>query len=164
MTTKFDDMIKAAVEKHLPGHDWRLYKCQLIAESALNPDAVSPVGAKGLAQFMPKTWVQIRKELGLPRSARASNPGHAIVAGAYYMRKLLDKWTSPRPDIDRYCLALASYNAGFGNLLEAQKCAGGANGYKEIIDDLYQVTDRNSHETTTYVKRILASYVKSVVG
>jgi membrane-bound lytic murein transglycosylase F len=164
MTNVYDEAIKAAVAEHMPGYDWRLYKCQLIAESGLNPDAVSPVGAKGLAQFMPKTWIQIRNELNLPRYSSAFNSKYAIVAGAYYTNKLRCKWSAPRPEMDRHCLALASYNAGFGNMLEAQKCAGGVNGYREIIAGLYQVTGKHSNETTTYVKRILAMYVKLIVG
>lgn len=165
MTNKYDDEIKEAVLTQLPyGYDWRLYKCQLRAESRLDPDAVSPAGAKGLAQFMPRTWIQIRNELHFPRYTSAHTPEYAIIAGAYYMNKLINKWSAPRPLLDRYCLALASYNAGFGNMLEAQKCADNVNGYKEIIAELYQVTGKNSKETTTYVKRILALYIRLVVG
>ena len=141
MTNKYDDAIKDAVLIHLPhGYDWRLYKCQLIAESGLNPEAVSQVGAKGIAQFMPKTWVQIRNELRFPRYSSAHNPEYAIIAGAYYMNKLIGKWSSP------------------------QRCADNVNGYREIIAGLYQITGKNSHETSTYVKRILALYIKLVVG
>ncbi len=164
MINKYDDAIKEAVLTQLPGYDWRLYKCQLIAESGLNPDAVSPAGAKGLAQFMPRTWVQIRDELRFPRYTSEHTPEYAIIAGAYYMNKLRCKWSAPRPDFDRCCLALASYNAGFGSLLKAQKVAGGVNAYSEIIASLYTVTGENSHETTTYVKRILALYIELVVG
>lgn len=163
-TTEYDGFIKAAVDAHFKSCDWRLYRSQLIAESGLNPDAVSPVGAKGVAQFMPKTWIQIRNELDLPRSASPHNPEYAAEAGAYYLAKLFRKWSAPRPNLDRFCLALASYNAGFGNMLEAQKCAGGANGYKEIIAALPRVTGKHSVETTTYVRRILAYYVKTVLG
>lgn len=35
-----------------PELDWALLKAQAVAESGLDPDAVSPVGAKGLTQFM----------------------------------------------------------------------------------------------------------------
>jgi hypothetical protein len=80
------------------------------------------------------------------------------------MAKLLNSWSAPRPDIDRYCLALASYNAGFGNLLKAQKAAGGANDYASIIRSLPHVTGHHAAETTAYVKRILNYFNQMVTG
>ncbi|WP_291521806.1 transglycosylase SLT domain-containing protein [Acidithiobacillus sp.] len=67
-------------------------------ESGFNPDAVSPVGAQGLMQFMPGTWARFGH--GSP-----FNPKAAIFAGAAYLRHLalqLGSWP----------LALAGYNAG----------------------------------------------------
>lgn len=157
-STMYDGMIKEATEKHLPGVDWRLYKAQLIAESRLNPNALSPAGAEGIAQFMPRTWAQMVRELQLPATAKPTDPQYAIVAGAYYTSKKLRGWSAPRPEADRYCLALASYNAGFGNMLKAQTVAEGSAAYSDIIAALPQVTGRHSRETRTYVRRILRTY------
>ncbi len=161
---QYDERIRQAAEAYLPKRDWRLYKAQLIAESALNPNAVSPAGAQGIAQFMPGTWAEVSQELALPPTAEATDPLFAIPAGAYYMGRLVGKWTSPRPDIDRYCLALASYNAGFGNLLKAQWITGGANDYATIIAALPQVTGAHADETTRYVPRILREFNQLVTG
>ena len=158
----YDARIKAATEKYLPGLDWRLYKAQLMAESSLNPDAVSPAGALGIAQFMPSTWKETVVYMQLPDGAKATDPDYAILAGAYYMRKQIRKWTSPRPEADRYCLALASYNAGFGNMLKAQRKAGGVNDYKTIVEALPKVTGRNAEETEAYVRRILNTYANLI--
>jgi len=75
---------------------------QLWQESRFNPAAVSPAGAKGIAQFMPAT----AKRFGLkdPFDVEAS-----IQAQAKYMRFLLNKFGD-------YALALAGYNAGEGNV------------------------------------------------
>lgn len=164
MTIQYDALIKQAAEQYLPGHDWRLLKAQYLAESRLDPDAVSPAGAKGIAQFMDPTWSDMTSELMLPADSTPFDPDYAIPAGAYYMAKLLNGWSVPRPDIDRYCLALASYNAGFGNLLKAQKAAGGAGDYASIIKALPQVTGKHAVETTTYVKRILNYWHGMVTG
>lgn len=164
MPTQYDELIRAAVAQHLPDHDWRLLKAQYLAESRLDPNAVSPVGAQGIAQFMPGTWADVAHELGYPADITPFDPEAAIPAGAYYMAKLLNSWSAPRPDIDRYCLALASYNAGFGNLLKAQKAAGGANDYASIIRALPQITGHHAAETTAYVKRILNYFNQMVTG
>jgi soluble lytic murein transglycosylase-like protein len=128
-------------------------KAQLYQESLLNPAAVSPVGARGVAQFMPGTWREVCHAMGMGRiSPHTARP--AIHAAAYYMARLYMGWKSPRPDMDRWDLARASYNAGFGNLLAAQRAAGGANRYAAIIKALPQITGHHSRETITYVERI----------
>jgi len=150
---KYDSQIEDAAGKFLPGVDWRLLKAQYYQESHLKPEAVSPVGAAGVAQFMPGTWADVSKQLGLG-NANPHMAEPAILAGAYYMSKLRRSWSSPRPESDRHSLALASYNAGFGNLLKAQRMCGGGNLYKDIEPCLVRVTGHNSKETETYVRRI----------
>lgn len=164
MTSNYDDLINIAAMQYLPTVDPRLFKAQLIAESNLNPNAVSPVGAIGVAQFMPDTWQDVIRELDYPLDSKATNPSLAIPAAAYYMAKQIEGWTSPRPEIDRYCLALASYNAGFGNMLDAQKFACGALGYAPIAYHLKSVTGGHSSKTTDYVKRIYSIYFRNVVS
>ncbi|MCT4627952.1 transglycosylase SLT domain-containing protein [Halodesulfovibrio sp.] len=86
------------MHRWLPHLDWRWYKAQLYQESMLNPKAVSPVGAKGLAQFMPATWKEIATLRGYGYASPHS-PKYAIDAGAYYMAKLRRGWSSPRPGL-----------------------------------------------------------------
>jgi membrane-bound lytic murein transglycosylase MltF len=156
---KYETEIKKAVADHLPAdYDWRLYWAQLKKESYFDPMAVSPVGAMGVAQFMPATWAEWGA--GDSLDAQAS-----IDAGARYMAWLIKRWTAERPEIDRYCLAMASYNAGFGNILDAQRAGTGQNDYAGIIKNLVFVTgEKNSHETTTYVRRILGYWADKVTG
>lgn len=163
-TTQYDHAFVKATAKYLSGTDWRLVKAQAMAESALKPDAESPVGAMGLMQIMPGTWNDIKKELNFSKDANPFDPLLSIEAGAYYMSKLVKSWSSPRPDIDRYCLALASYNAGFGNLIKAQKKADGAFDYRSIIRKLPDITGTHSAETIAYVRRILSYYNQLVTG
>jgi hypothetical protein len=77
-----------------------LLAAQLYAESGFNPLAVSPAGARGIAQFMPGT----ARSYGL---RDPFDPSAAIQAQARLMRDLLRRFgTVP--------LALAAYNAGPG--------------------------------------------------
>lgn len=102
---------------------------------------------------MPATWTEMQRRLGWSGiSARAAAP--AIEAGAVYMEGLCRGWSSPRPQIDRLQLAQASYNAGFGNLLKAQKACGGVALYEDIKTCLPKITGHHSEETLTYVERI----------
>lgn len=162
---QYDAYIRQVADVHLPGIDWRLLKAQYIAESNLDPNAKSSAGAMGIAQIMPGTWLDESTELGYPNGADPYDPHLSIRLGAHYMSKMLSGWTAPRPDIDRYCLALASYNAGFGHILDAQKLAGGANDYATIIQALPRVTGpKNSAQTIKYVKRILRHFNGLVTG
>jgi len=164
MPSKYDASIKAAAAKWWPqGPGWKAWKAQLYQESRLDPAAVSPVGAAGLAQMMPGTWAEVTRELRLG----SLSPHHeiAIEAGAYYMAKLSRAWSAPRPALDRHRLAQASYNAGTGNLLRAQARCGGAALYAEITPCLPAVTgNRNAAETTTYVERIARYWAILEVG
>lgn len=150
--SQYDELLEAYAGHYLPEIDWRLLKAQCYQESLLVPTAVSPVGAKGLCQFMPGTWRDMQRQLGI--SAGPFNEVANIRAAAYYMRQLRRGWSSPRPEHDRHNLAMASYNAGFGNLLKAQKACGGPSGYCDIIECLPSITGHHSRETITYVRRI----------
>lgn len=158
-SSRYDETIQDAVDIYWADYPfWKMWKAQIYQESLLEPSAVSPVGARGLAQFMPDTWQQVAHELGYEHlNPHMVEP--AIMAGAYYMLKLRRGWSSPRPAADRQKLAQASYNAGFGNLLKAQRRCNGAILYDDIIDCLPSITGRHSRETITYVKRIKRWYL-----
>lgn len=158
---KYDEIIQEAAIAYMPEYDWRLWKAQLMAESNLNPQAVSPAGAYGIAQFMPETWAEWSKRAGY-QSATPFDVEPAVNVGACYMAHLLKSWHSKREAIDRYCLAAASYNAGLGNLLKAQKAADMAVEYALIIGSLNAVTGTKSLETITYVRRILSTWIDLV--
>jgi len=153
----YDWDIKKAAKGFLPGVDWQLLKAQYWQESRLDPDAVSRVGAAGLAQVMPGTWREISQAMkwgGIsPHDAE-----FAVKAGAYYMHRMRKGWSSPRPERDRHDLALASYNAGFGSLLNAQKACGGPAEYPDIVECLPKITGKHSRETIDYVFQIRRWY------
>ncbi|HUQ87758.1 MAG TPA: lytic transglycosylase domain-containing protein [Vicinamibacterales bacterium] len=97
----YDGMIdEAAVEFDI---DPNLIHAVMQAESAFHPFAVSSAGAEGLMQLMP----QLSTEMGV---SDAFDPRDNIRGGVRYLKRLLDYHNG---NID---LALASYNAGPGNV------------------------------------------------
>ena len=140
---------------------WPLLKALAVAESGLNPRALSPVGAKGLGQIMDGTWSDIVPTYvgrGTLRSVWNA-PDNAYASG-YYLRGLYNQWSSRRPHRDRIALTLASYNAGLGNILAAQKAAGGANLWPDVAAKLPAITGHHSQETLGYVEKVLKKYEK----
>jgi soluble lytic murein transglycosylase-like protein len=78
----------------------KLLRSVVAAESAFQPQAVSPKGAIGLMQLMPQTASRYGAD---PR-----DPAQNVEAGSAYLRDLLLKYNG---DV---ALALAAYNAGPG--------------------------------------------------
>lgn len=158
---RYDLQIRGAARDWLPMVDWRLYKAQLIQESQLKPGAVSPVGARGLAQFMPPTWREWQAFSGTRLGPH--DEGQSIQAGAWYMAKQRQIWRSPRPEEDRHNLAMASYNGGAGNIIKAQKLCGGPPLYEAIMACLPQVTGRHAKETQGYAPAIRRIYKRLIL-
>ncbi len=93
----FAHIIRAAAERY--GVDTRLVEAIVQTESAGNPTAVSPKGARGLMQLMPERAA----ELGVRDSF---DPTQNVDGGVRHMRDLLQRFGG---DVT---LALAAYNAG----------------------------------------------------
>ena len=83
--------------------DANLIHAVMQAESAFHPYAVSRAGAEGLMQLMP----ELSDEMGV---SDAFDPRENIMGGVRYLKRLLDYHDG---NLD---LALASYNAGPGNV------------------------------------------------
>lgn len=156
-TDRYDREIERSTGRWWPDLPiWRLWKAQLHQESRLDPNAVSPVGATGIAQMMPQTWVEVMRQMGHPVMSDRRAAALAIEAGAFMMANLRRQWRAERPVIERHWLAAASYNSGLGNILKAQKLCGDARLWAAIQPCLVRVTGpKNSHETTTYLQRIV---------
>jgi soluble lytic murein transglycosylase-like protein len=117
----YDDIIaEAAAQYHL---DPRMIKAVMETESAFDATAVSPVGALGLMQLMPA----VAAELG---AVDPLDPRQNIMAGARYLRQLLDAHGG------NVRLALASYNAGPGNVAKYRAIPP----FKETRDYVKKVT------------------------
>jgi membrane-bound lytic murein transglycosylase F len=119
---RYDDTFRKASKRSFgPAFDWRLFKAQGMAESNLDPTARSRVGARGLMQLMPSTYREIASENA--DLAMIDNPELNIEAGIAYDRQLWLRWANDSVADDRRQFMCASYNAGRGTLLNAQRRA-----------------------------------------
>jgi membrane-bound lytic murein transglycosylase D len=113
-----------------------------IVESALNPKAVSKVGATGLWQFMYQTGKQYNLRIDSYVDER-SDPLKSSEAAAQYMANMY-------PLFNDWDLVLASYNSGPGNVTKAIRRSGGQQNFWDLKKHLPQ-------ETQGYVPAFLAT-------
>lgn len=100
------------------GFDWRVFKAQAMAESEMNPNARSWVGARGLMQLMPSTYKDIQSRAGF---GSIDDPEWNIAAGIMHDRSLWRRWERDSIDVDRREFMFASYNAGEGTIMNARR-------------------------------------------
>ena len=97
---RFDRFVaEAALRFHIPA-SW--IKAVMQVESRGAARAVSPKGAMGLMQLMPRTWAELRSRYRL--GADPFDPHDNILAGAAYLRQLYDRYGAAG--------FLAAYNGG----------------------------------------------------
>jgi membrane-bound lytic murein transglycosylase D len=113
-----------------------------VVESALNPKAVSKMGATGLWQFMYGTGKQYALKIDSYIDER-SDPLKATAAASEYMTKMYNVFGD-------WELVLASYNSGPGNVTKAIRRSGGKTKYWDIRSFLPK-------ETQGYVPAFLAT-------
>jgi membrane-bound lytic murein transglycosylase MltF len=159
----YDEMIKhIAKEAKL---DWKLVVAVMAHESAFNPDAVSEAGALGLMQIIPRFSLVENKDL-------LYDPETNIREGVRYLRKHLNNHAH-LDSLNRYSMALATYNVGSGNISDAKQLAAqlgnNPNEWTNIAEALLKLMHpeyykdarfgyKRGTETVNYVKDILNRY------
>jgi soluble lytic murein transglycosylase-like protein len=125
----YDQLIEEAARTY--GLDATLIRAVILTESAFDPLAISTAGAMGLMQLMPA----LAEELGVTDVFDARQN---IMAGSRYLGDLLRFHNGNLP------LALASYNAGPGNV----ERYGGVPPFEETQTYVRRITDIVEAEQT----------------
>ncbi len=112
--SKFDAFFKSAGE--YSGWDWRLIAAVSYQESHFNPNALSFGGAYGMMQFMPSTGPTYGVFPDSPPEIQILGGSKKLMADEKY-------WMKVPNELQRKKFALASYNAGRGHILDAQRLA-----------------------------------------
>ena len=119
---RYDDTFRKYSKRYFGiGFDWRLFKAQGMAESGLDSAATSWVGARGIMQLMPTTFLEISSRN--PEMSQIDDPEWNIAAGIFYDRQLWKQWAADSVENHRREFMFASYNAGRGTILSAQAMA-----------------------------------------
>ncbi len=156
-TGRYDDTFRKYTKRQFgPGFDWTLFKAQAMAESDLNPNAKSRVGARGLMQLMPSTFKLIRTVR--PEFGEINDPEWNIAAGIMHDRYLYRLYEKDIHDTERMRFVFASYNAGEGTIARAAAAARAKalNGAQwSAIETIAPTVPRwRYRETLGYVRRI----------
>jgi soluble lytic murein transglycosylase len=132
--------------------NWALAHGITRQESSFDRAAVSHAGARGLMQLMPGTAREEAGKLGLPYDfgRLTSDPAYNVMLGSSYFQRLLNQWGGNVP------LAVASYNAGAGNVRKWVRLNGDPRSGGDIVK---WIEDIPFFETRNYVQRVLENAV-----
>ena len=133
------------------GRLWSLTHGITRQESSFDRSAVSYAGARGMMQLMPGTAREQAGKMGYgyDYSRLTSDPAYNVMLGSAYFARLLNTWDGNVP------LAVASYNAGAGNVRKWVR----ANGDPRQTDVLRWIERIPFTETKGYVQRVIENSV-----
>ena len=112
--SEFDDLFRKAGKQY--GWDWRLIASVAYQESKFNPVIRGFGGAYGMMQFMPNTGPYYGVYPDSPPEVQINGGAKKLHADEKY-------WATIKDPVERKKFALASYNAGRGHILDAQRLA-----------------------------------------
>ena len=121
-------------------------------ESSFDRSAISHAGARGMMQLMPGTAREQAGKMGYgyDYSRLTSDPSYNVMLGSAYFARLLNRWDGNVP------LAVASYNAGAGNVAKWVNRYGDPRGSTDVIRWIEAIP---FSETKGYVQRVIENSV-----
>ena len=131
---------------------WTLIHAISRQESQFDREATSRTGARGLMQLMPATAKEQAGRMGLPfEPARLGDVGYNVTIGSAFFDRMLTYYSGS------YVLAIASYNAGPGNVNKFIR----ANGDPRLpgVDIVKWIEAIPFTETRGYVQKVLENAV-----
>lgn len=135
------------------GRMWSMTHGITRQESSFDRSAVSWAGARGLMQLMPGTAREQAGKMGLAYdySRLTTDPNYNVSLGSAYYARLLNTWGG------NHVLAVASYNAGAGNVRKWVRAYGDP---RQPGADVVRWIERIPFtETRGYIQRVLENSV-----
>jgi cell wall-associated NlpC family hydrolase len=160
--TQYQSLIESAGNT-CPEVTPNLLAALLTQESGFNPEAKSPVGAQGIAQFMPSTWETHGIDGNGDGKRNVWDPQDAIPSSAKYLCTIA-KDVKDVPG-NKQSNMLAAYNAGSG----AVRKYGGVPPYKETQNYVRSITSLANQPSggktaTTNQATVAISAAKGMIG
>jgi soluble lytic murein transglycosylase len=136
----------------VPADLWSLSHGIARQESSYDPYAVSHAGARGMMQLMPGTAREQADKLGVGYDSYRliSDPNYNVMLGSAYFRRMMNMWGGNVP------LAVASYNAGSGNVRKWVNAYGDPRGQVDVLKWIEAIP---FSETKAYVQRVIENSV-----
>jgi len=136
----------------LSGRMWSLAHGISRQESSFDPYAVSHAGARGMMQLMVGTAREQAGKMGVgfDSSRLATDPSYNVMLGSAYFQRMLNMWDGNVP------LAVASYNAGYGNVRKWVNAYGDPRGNVDVLKWIEAIP---FVETRGYVQRVIENSV-----
>jgi soluble lytic murein transglycosylase len=135
-----------------PRTSWALANGITRQESSFDQSAVSWAGARGMMQLMPGTAREEAGKLGVGYdSNRLHDPDYNVMLGSSYFQRMLNRWNGSVP------LAVASYNAGSGNVAKWINAYGDPRSGR--VDMIGWIEAIPFTETRGYVQRVIENSV-----
>jgi soluble lytic murein transglycosylase len=135
-----------------PRTSWSLANGITRQESSFDRYAISWAGARGMMQLMPGTAREEARKLGVGYDgSRIHDADYNVMLGSSYFQRMLNTWDGSVP------LAVASYNAGAGNVRKWVNAYGDPRtGRVDVISWIEAIP---FSETKGYVQRVIENSV-----
>jgi len=158
-------------QKYSDEFDWRLIAALAYQESHWNPRAISPTGVRGMMMLTLPT----AKSVGVTNRL---NPEQSIRGGVKYLRRILTRIPDSVPEHEKIWFALASYNMGYGHMMDARRLVrsqgGDPNSWSDVKARLPMLQQQKyfhktrygyarGNEAKAYVENI-RQYYQSIIG
>lgn len=158
-------------KKYSDEFDWRLVAALAYQESHWNPRAKSPTGVRGMMMLTLPT----AKSVGVTNRL---DPEQSVRGGVEYLRRMVARIPDTIESHEKIWFALASYNVGYGHVMDARrltkKQGGNPDAWSDVKDRLpllrlkkYYSTTRYGYargdEARNYVENI-RRYYQSIIG
>ena len=162
---------EALFKQYANGFDWRLLAALSYQESHWDPQATSPTGVRGMMMLTLPT----AESVGVTNRL---DPEQSIRGGSEYLRKMIARVPDSVEEHEKVWFALASYNVGFGHLMDARRLTKAQGGNPDTWVDVkqrlpllgqrkYYIQSRygyaRGNEALNYVEGI-RRYYQSIIG
>ncbi|MCG9598276.1 membrane-bound lytic murein transglycosylase MltF [Vibrio sp. Isolate25] len=134
-------------KKYSEEFDWRLVAALAYQESHWNPRAKSPTGVRGMMMLTLPT----AKSVGVTNRL---DPKQSVRGGVDYLRRMVSRIPDSVDDHEKIWFALASYNVGYGHMMDARRLTkrqgGNPDSWADVKDRLPLLRQKKYYSQTRY--------------